>query len=94
MRKLCDVLKIIEISKINACVPSHDMRYCTQFEAHNKTTGDTDMKLLPQAQRAMKRLSQGKQPAKSTPMWILEGMEQALLIKWRHDLNEWVVVGQ
>ena len=43
---------------------------------------DTKMKLTTKSQNVINSLKSGRQPAKNTPKWILEGLEQALLIQW------------
>lgn len=40
------------------------------------------MRLTIEAQAVVNRLNAGQQPRKDTPQWILEGLEQALLIQW------------
>lgn len=38
------------------------------------------MTMTPKAQKVINVLRNGKQPAKATPKWILEGLEQADMI--------------
>lgn len=50
------------------------------------------IKLTTKAQKVINSLKSGRQPAKNTPKWILEGLEQALLIQWgpiEGDYNGW-----
>jgi hypothetical protein len=45
------------------------------------------MKLLPQAQKVISSLKAGRQPAKNTPKWIIEGLEQCGMICWGKPNN-------